>query len=128
MGVFMVKEEKHSDQPCPDCDQNPDRLVCICKTFREKGICEHVLAVRVFRGGRQYPYPARRVNIRTAPPLLLPLFCLSTESLCFSCCRAKFLRRERARRTAERGEGGAVRCCSLVSDFVIAAPPGTLRF
>ena len=46
----MVKEEKHSDQPCPDCDQNPDRLVCICKTFREKGICEHVLAVRVFRG------------------------------------------------------------------------------
>ena len=54
--VFMVKEEKHSDQPCPDCDENPGRLVCNCKTFRHSGCCEHILAVRVFQGELDLEY------------------------------------------------------------------------
>ena len=54
--VFMVKEEEHSDQPCPDCDENPGRLVCNCKTFRHSGFCEHILAVRVFRGELDLEY------------------------------------------------------------------------
>ena len=54
--VFMVKEEEHSDQPCPDCDENPGRLVCNCKTYRHSGFCEHILAVRVFLGELDLEY------------------------------------------------------------------------